>query len=94
MNLLADHCKFGTDETLENDAMGAVIQRLRHVYPEYGFHESWNLDASANATGNPLINNPDIEQLRKAHRIHLAKFGALSLKARPIPSEMICDHAE
>lgn len=74
--------------------MGAVIQGLRHVYSECGHHQSWCVDNRGNATGTPWVNNPDIEQLRKAHRVNIEKFGMLSLKARPITARIICDHAE
>lgn len=38
--------------------------------------------------------DPDIDQLRKAHRVHLARYGCISLKARPITASIVCDHAQ
>lgn len=38
--------------------------------------------------------NPDIESLRRAHRVHLSRYGSVTLRARPITSEQVCNHAE
>lgn len=43
---------------------------------------------------NPLVNNSDVDQVRRAHRVHLARYVAISLKARPIKNVIVCDHAE
>lgn len=94
LNLLADYCKFGTPNCLRNDSMSALIQGLRFVYSENGHYQSWTVDENGIARGNPLINNPDLDQLRRAHRVHLARYGVISLKARPITAHMVCDHAE
>lgn len=95
LNLLADYCKFGTAQSLKNDSMGALVQGLRHVYCEHGHTRTWNVDESRGiANGNPLIGNPELEALRRAHRVHLAHYGVMTLRARPITSEHVCDIAE
>lgn len=94
LSLLADYCKFGTKESLGIDAMNALIQGLRHVYSENGHTQAWSISTDGIATGNPLINNPDVDSLRKAHRVHLARYGSVPLKARPITVGIVCDHAE
>lgn len=55
---------------------------------------AWNVSEGASATGNPLINDPDLDQLRRAHRIHNARYGAVSLKVRPVTVAILCNHAE
>ena len=95
LNLLADYCKFGTADALKNDSMGALAQGLRHVYCEHGHTKTWQVDESAGkATGNPLIGNSDLQALRKAHRVHLAHQGFVTLRSRPITVANICDLAE
>ena len=95
LNLLADYCKFGTADALKNDSMGALAQGLRHVYCEEGHTKTFQYDGSAcKASGNPLIGNPDLQALRKAHRVHLAHLGFVTLRSRPITAANICDLAE
>ena len=92
MNLIAKYCKFGTAESLKNDAMASLIQGLRIVYEEHGHIDAWSI-RDGRASGNPLIGNRDITKLRRAHRIHLAHFGIVSLRARPLTAGIVCDHA-
>lgn len=95
LNLLAEYCKFGTEQSLRNDAMGALIQRLRILYHENGHYQSWSVDDNTSqAKGNPLVSNPDVSSLRRAHRVHLSRYGTISLKARPVTATQICEHAE
>ena len=92
MNLIAKYCKFGRPDSLKNDAMGSLIQGLRIVYEESGHIDSWSV-RDGRASGNPLIGNRDITKLRRAHRIHLANLGIVSLRARPLTAAIVCDHA-
>lgn len=32
--------------------------------------------------------------LRRAHRVHLSRYGAVALRARPIKAAQVCSHAE
>lgn len=73
--------------------MGAIFQGLRMVYEENGHITRWNVDSEGTAQGNPLIGNRDISLLRRAHHIHLARNGSMSIKARPITGALICDLA-
>ena len=92
MNLIAQYCKLGTRDTLKNDAMGALIQGLRHVYEEHGHTTPWCI-VEGRASGNPLTGNRDIDRLRRAHRIHLASLGMLSVQALPMTVSIVCDLA-
>lgn len=74
--------------------MNALIKGLRHVYSENGHHQAWNVDKNGVGSGNPLVNNPDIDQLRKAQRVHLSRYGAIRLKSHPITSSIVCEHAK
>ena len=73
--------------------MSAIIQGLRTVYKLHGHTTAWSISRDGVAQGNPLIENRDISLLRRAHRVHLAKVGALTLKARPITAAIVCDLA-
>jgi len=94
LNLLADYCRFGRSDSLKNDSMSAIVQGLRLVYSEHGHYQTWSVDDNGNARGNPLVGNPDLDSLRRAHRVHLARYGVVTLKARPITVEHVCDMAE
>lgn len=41
----------------------------------------------------PSLKNPDISKLRQAHRVHLSKFGVISVKSRPFTANVVCEHA-
>ena len=80
---------------MKNDSMGALIQGLRHAYSEKGHSRTWYVDdANGVARGNPLIGNPELDALRRAHRVHLAHFGTSTLRAKPITANHVCDMAE
>eukprot|EP00171_Calliarthron_tuberculosum_P000723 IDg723t1 len=93
MNLLAKYCKFGHEDSLKNDSIEALVQGLQIVYEENNHTTVWSPGADGSATGNLLINNRDIILLRGAHRVFLAKYGSLSLKANPLTVSIVCDHA-
>ena len=46
------------------------------------------------AYGYPLINNRDIALIRKTHRVHLAKYGNLSIKAKPLTAYLVAELAD
>lgn len=95
LNLLAKYCKFGSPQSLKDDSMGALVQGLRIVYEQHGHHQNWMIDdMTGEARGNPLNGNKDITFLRRAHRVHITRYGGMSLKERPITGEITCDHAE
>lgn len=94
LNLIAKHCKFGTAESLARNTMDGIVQGLRFVYDEFGHTSNWTVLPTGIANGNPLKNNPDLDALRRAHRVHLARFGAVTLRAQPITPGIIVDHAE
>lgn len=41
-----------------------------------------------------MIGCPDLERHRRAHRVHLARFGNLTTRAAPITAAQVCDLAE
>lgn len=95
MNLLAKYCRFGTQDSLKDDTMGGLIPGLRIVYEQNGHHQALVVDDnSAEARGNPLNGNPDIASLRRAHSVHLARYGTMSLRARPVTAGIVRVHAE
>lgn len=93
MNLLAQYCKFGTVDSLKEDSMRSMIQCLRVLYEYHDHMSPWRSGADGTAAGNPLAENRDIILLRRAHRVHLAKYRSLSVKARPFTAHLVCDHA-
>lgn len=44
--------------------------------------------------GNSLINNADIDIVKKGHRICLFRLGGLKPRTRPVRADLICAHAE
>ena len=74
-NLLAQYSRLGKEDSLKDDAMGALIQGLRLVYEKEGHCGSWTVIGDV-AYGNALEKNPDIPKLRKAHRVDLSKLGS------------------
>lgn len=65
------------------------------MYSENGHTRTWFVDESnAKAHGNPLIGNPELDALRRAHRDHLEHSGVMTLRSRPTTFEHICDQAE
>ena len=94
MNLLSSYCKMGKKDALGDDSMGALVQGLRHLYDEHGHDEVWTLDkVSKKAFGNPLRGNPSIESLRRAHRVNLARYGSVKLRAKPVTISQVANHA-
>ena len=63
------------------------------MYDEAGHTQTWSINKDGAASGNPLVGNRDIELLRRAHRIHLAKYGSLTRRARPLSVYVVCAHA-
>ena len=62
------------------------------VYEEAGHTNSWTVHGNS-AFGSPLIGNRDIEKLRRAHRIHLARLGIITTRALPLIASIVADHA-
>lgn len=93
-NVLSDHCAFGTEKSLGFETMNGLIQGLRHLYNINGHTSPWyrNL-ASQTARGNPLIQNPELETLKRAHKVHLARLGVVKIRRAPITVSLIADHA-
>lgn len=95
LNLLAEYGRFGEEKALKNDSMGALIQGLGTVYQGKGHFQAWYVDdETKKAIESPLVPNEDIQALRRAHRVQLSRYGAISLKAGPIPASQIRFHAE
>ncbi len=90
-NLVAKYCKYGEQNALKNDAMGSLIQGFKIVYEDSGHIEAWSV-RDGRASGNALIGNSDITKLRRAHRIHLAHLGIISISARLLTAAIVCDH--
>lgn len=94
LNLLAKYCKFGTPACLTNESMGTFMQGPHHVISGAGHSSTWNVSESESETGNSLINHPDLDQLRSAHRVHIDRYGVVSLIVRPFTASIVCIHAE
>lgn len=93
MNLLAYHCKFGTVEALGIDSMNSLVHSLRIPYRNAGHKKIWHIDEVADtAQGSPLIENPDLDMFRKAHRLLLARYGYVQIEQ--ITVSPICAHVE
>lgn len=75
--------------------MGNMFQGLRHVYMVQGHYETLWIDAERKTVlGNPLEGNPDVSRLRKADRVHLTKYGVMTLHARPFTEPIVFNHGE
>ena len=71
------------------------MQGLRFIYDEAGHRGNWSADiSSVSAQGKPLTNNPDIAQLRSAHRVKLARIGRAKTRPRPLQVGHIVEHAK
>lgn len=82
VNLIAEYVKFGKPDALKVDALNALIQGLRITYMNAGHRHSWSVDMKCKeARGNPLIQNPDLDTLRRSHRVMLAKYGQMQKKS-------------
>ena len=92
MNLIAKYCKTGRPDSLRSDAFNCLIQGLRTVYEKQGHIDAWSV-RDGRASRNPLIGNRDIDKLRRAHSVLLARFGIVSCRARPLTVAIVCDHA-
>lgn len=44
------------------------------------------------SSGNTLVENRDIVLLRRANRIHLARYGVLNNEARPLTADIVFKH--
>lgn len=73
--------------------MNYLIQGLINVYSE-NCHSYFLTPSTSGTIGNPSIRNPDIDSLQRTHRVHLARYGAVSLKERLITAEIVCHHAQ
>lgn len=95
VNFLYNYCKSGTDASLSEDAMNAMIQGLINIYREHGHRGSWHVEISTKfASENSLIGNEDIKSLRSCHKFHLSRLGKSKKQPRPLPIEMVFEHAE
>lgn len=56
---------------------------------------TWNVYVSfGKETGNSLIGNLDISLLRRAHRVHLANYSIVSVKAMQITGDIVYDYTQ
>lgn len=96
LNFLYMYCKLGggKDDMLGESAMGGMVQGLCHLYRDNGHREAWRVsDSTGLGTGNPLNSNPDIIALRRSHRIMLAQYERITMKAQPITASIVCEHS-
>lgn len=77
-----------TEKMKGEDALTVLIAGTRWVYTRAGHTGPWEVreeqNGSKHAAGNPLINNPDIEQLKLAQKRMVAQLGALTRSAPPL----------
>lgn len=66
-----------------------MIYGLRPVYSESGYIRAWPIYSNENAAGYLIINSFDLEQLRRAHQVHLASYEAVKLKAQPVTVRIV-----
>lgn len=93
LNLLSQYCKLGTQKPLKDASMGSLIQGLCLLYEDHKKTTPWCI-MDGRASGNPLIGNPDIARLRRAHRIHLCSLGILTVQALPMTAGIVSDFAK
>ena len=75
--------------------MGALVQVLGFIYDEAGHRGNWSASISSGyVQGKPLTNNPDIVQLRSAHRVKLARIGRAKTRPPPLQVGNIVEHAK
>jgi len=65
------------------------------VYSENGASTTCSVDGSRAITcGNPLIANPELDALKRAHSAYLAYYGVMKIRAKRITGEHVCNIAE
>lgn len=93
INMLSEYCQLHSDQPLSMFTMAGLCQGLCRAYRAAGHETVWQ-DENGVATGNPLLGNVQIDELKKNLRVRLSQVGCAPMKARPITLSQICHHAE
>ena len=94
LNFIYTYCNSGTPEALSIDSLNALVQALPNTYSSYGHIGPWRIDLRDNsASGNPLVGNEDIQDLRSSHKVYLSHIGRSKKRAGPLPIALVCEHA-
>ena len=94
LNFIYTYCNSGTPDALSIDSLNALVQGLPNTYSSYGHIGPWRVDLRDNsASGNPLVGNEDIQNLRSSHKMYLSHIGRSKKRARPLTIALICEHA-
>lgn len=102
VTLLHNYSQVGEAKTTEKkkkeDALVGIISGLLWVYQLSRYRGPWHVSRTADrkrtALGNPLVNNPEIDQLNLAHKRIVSELGATALHAPTIPIHYIVEHAK
>ncbi len=85
VNLLSTYFKTYTEDPLSDESMGGLVQGLRCLYDEAGHRGPWTEDEDLTTVkGDALHRNTDIDKLRSAHRVRLARVGKAKISPRPL----------
>lgn len=80
------------------DALVRMISGMRWVYTKSGHTGPWTIsikdDGTRRASGNPLVENAEISQLKLAHRRRVAELRLMTRSAPPMTLDIVVDQAK